>query len=1075
MAQRESSLDVALRGPELYTHTEIEDSYIMTPTQQGMLFHTLHTPRPGMYVRQMIYSLHERLNVDALQQAWQQVIDRHPNLRTSVRWEGLDEPVQQVHRKVDVNIEQGDWRGFRPEQQRARLEEYLHYERSSGFDLASPPLFRLRLFRLGDHLYQLVYTFHHVLSDGFSDVLVSREVFAFYDSFCNGSSLDLQEPVAFRRHADWIRSQDFSKTEPFWRDRLSGINIPTPLPATPLPSRSSSGDRGWARKSIRIPADITNTLREVGKENGLTLSTFVHAVWALLLSRYCGEEDVLFGAIRGCRRSALDGAGASSVVGPVINTLPMRVRVAMQADVLSWLKEVRAQWVALAPYEHTPVVEIQRLADLPQGAPLFESIVSYDRKLMHTALGELGGAWATRELRTVQAGTNYPLTLAAYGEDSLLLDFHYQPDRFEESAIDQMLIHVERLFIEIANGTGKKVWELNLVSGAEREQLLEKWNGAANVYDEDACIHELFQQRVREKPGAVALECEDQKLSYEEMNSRANQLAHYLREKGIGNEAIIGVCLPRGTDAVIAMLGILKAGGAYLPLDASYPCERLRYMLRDAQARLVITQHELSGLVSEGSWSSVLLDMEHEEICRRKKEDLAIEVEPENLAYIIYTSGSTGVSKGVAVCHRGVVRLVRGVDYVKLDEDEVLLQSSPLTFDASTFEIWGALLNGARCVVMGQRVPAARDIGKAIREKNVSTLWLTSSLYNAVIDEAPEELTGIKQLLIGGEALSVEHVLRGRNKLDATTMINGYGPTESTTFACSYRIGPQGRNYGASIPIGRAINHTEVYILDGRMDLVPAGILGEIYIGGDGLARCYLGKPDLTAERFVPNPFSRKAGARLYRTGDIARYLPDGFIEFLGRKDNQVKIRGHRIELEEVESALERCPGVSQAAVVAQDYLSGGKRLIAYIVADQARPSEISDINTYLRESLPEYMIPSPILKIDKMPLTHNGKIDRRALPGVEEIKAVSRLEATPPRTATEQILAGIWSEVLQVNHIGVDENFFELGGHSLLAMQVNNKLRQAFDVNIPLSWFFESPTIAALAGLLEELATPDS
>jgi amino acid adenylation domain-containing protein len=515
---------------------------------------------------------------------------------------------------------------------------------------------------------------------------------------------------------------------------------------------------------------------------------------------------------------------------------------------------------------------------------------------------------------------------------------------------------------------------------------------------------------------------------------------------------------------VVGLLGILKAGGAYVPLDPSYPKERLEFMLEDTRATIVLTEMvSLKSLPLTGA-RVICLDRDWEEIAKEPQINPSSQSTADCLAYVIYTSGSTGIPKGVEVRHRGVARLFFGVDYVQLDRTQTFLHLAPISFDAATFEVWGALLHGGKCVLFPGKVPSSRELGEVLKKHQVSTLWLTAALFNTVIDEAPEALRGIRQLLIGGETLSVPHVRRALSQLPETEIINGYGPTESTTFTCCYVIPRQLDDNISSIPIGKPIGNTQVYLLDMHLQPAPVGVPGELYIGGDGLARGYLNRPELTEERFVGNPFSNDPKSRLYRTGDIARYLPDGNIEFLGRLDDQVKIRGYRIELGEIEAVLAQYPAVREAVVLAREESPGDKRLVAYVVPNLNPAPASHALRSFLKEKLPDYLVPSAFVFLDSLPLTPHGKVDRKALPAPEQSRPELDETFSAPRTAVEGPLAGIWAEVLKIDKVGIHDNFFDLGGHSLLATQVVSRIRRSLRVEVPLRTMFEAPTIAGLA-----------
>ncbi len=603
-----------------------------------------------------------------------------------------------------------------------------------------------------------------------------------------------------------------------------------------------------------------------------------------------------------------------------------------------------------------------------------------------------------------------------------------------------------------------------ILRAGERQMLLEGFSATAHPVPE-ATLPGLFEAQAARTPEAVALIFEDQELSYGELNARANRLAHHLIGLGVGPESLVGVCLERSFDMVVALLGILKAGGAYLPLDPEYPQERLAFMLRDAHAPILLTQQRGLSRLPEHEARTIDLDGDQDAIAQESPENLAIAVCPDHLAYVMYTSGSTGRPKGVGVPHRAIVRLLIGVDYARLDASVSLLQLSPTSFDASTFELWGALLHGGRCALFPGRVLTARELGRAIGQHGINTLWLTAALFNAVVDEAPEALSPLEQLLIGGEALSVSHVRRFLEACPRVRLINGYGPTEGTTFSYCYRIPGDFDASRASVPIGRPIANTKAYVLDGWLEPVPVEVAGELYVAGAGLARGYLGRPGLTAERFVADPHNPEPGSRMYRTGDLARWRPDGTLEFLGRADQQVKIRGFRIEPGEIEAALLQHPAVARAAVVARDDGPDGKQLVAYLVPAPGSTPDATALRGHLAMMLPEYMVPSALVMLEALPLTPNGKLDRQNLPPPRRQGETYRA----PRTPQEQVLCDLFAEVLALPRVGIDDHFLALGGHSLLATRLVSRVRGSLGVELAIRTVFEAPTVAALAARLRE------
>ncbi len=642
----------------------------------------------------------------------------------------------------------------------------------------------------------------------------------------------------------------------------------------------------------------------------------------------------------------------------------------------------------------------------------------------------------------------------------------------------RLLRHFGTLLGGIAANPGEPWWQLPLLTAAERRQLVVEWNDTRRDYPADRNVHSLFAAQATETPDAVAIVFEDQRLTYRDLDRRANQLAHHLRALGVGPEVRVGLAVERSLEMAVGLLGVLKAGGAYVPLDPAYPRERLAFMLDDTGAPVLLTQTRLRDQLpvrSTGRSAAtriVCLDADWPVIAQESDAPVVDQATPESLAYVMYTSGSTGLPKGVCIPHRAVVRLVRNTDYARLAADEVFLQLAPLAFDASSFEIWGSLLNGARLVIYPPDVPSVEGLQWTVRRHRVTTLWLTAAFFHQVVDHAAGGLGPVRQLLSGGDVLSVPHVRRVLREWTGVRLINGYGPTENATFTCCQTL-TEADAEKPSVSIGRPIANTRVYVLDCHRELVPIGVPGELYAGGDGVARGYLNRPELTAERFVPDPWSREPGARLYRTGDVVRWRPNGTLEFLGRTDDQVKIRGFRVEPGEVEVALGRHPAIREVVVVGREDTPGDKRLVAYHVPrDETGPTP-DHLRRYLGGRVPAHMIPSTFVRLPALPMTSSGKVDRSALPRPATDLDRQGGAPEPPPTPVEELIAGVWAEVLRLPRVGPRDDFFELGGHSLLATQVIARLRRALTLDLPLSLLFEAPTVAQLSARIEALRDP--
>jgi amino acid adenylation domain-containing protein len=1027
--------------------------------QEGMLFHSLYAPESGFYVYQLSCTLRGRLNRDAFGRAWQLVVDRHPSLRSSFVWESLGEPLQVVRRNVAVPVEELDWRGLSVEARGARLSSFLEEDRRRGFDLARAPLMRLVLARVEEETYNFIWSHHHLLLDGWSLSLLWREVFTAYEALERGDAPALPPARSFRDYVAWLRRQDAPRPEQFWRETLRGFNAPTPLAVDRPAPEAPAGGSPTGQREARLTAQATTSLQAFARRHRLTLNTVLQGAWALLLSRYSGESDVVFGATVSGRPPALDGV--EEIIGLFINTLPVRARVEPAAPLADWLKALQERQAELRQYEHSPLVEVQGWSEAPRGVPLFESLFIFENYPVDTEAQKPGEALAVADILPAEK-TTYPLTVTAAPGRELLLRVQYDCRRFEEGAAVRMLGHLRTLLESVPDYEQTPLAALPLLSSEERRQLRD-WNETATAYSSDKCLHHLFEEQAARTPDSTALVFEDESLTYRELNERANRLARHLRACGLGREARVGLMLERTPHLLVAALAVQKAGGAYVPLDPAYPRERLSLMADDAGLSVLVTEQALVGRLPAHNARLVVVDTDAAGIARHDGADLPPgEVSPEQVAYTIYTSGSTGRPKGVQVPHRALVNFLQTMrERPGLSESDTLVAVTSLSFDIAALELYLPLTLGARLVLASRdEASDAERLTLRLAESGATVMQATPATWMMLVKAGWRSLGRVK-VLCGGEALPEE--LASQLLEGGAELWNMYGPTETTIWSSTERV-----ERGRPLSLGRPIANTQLYVLDERMQPAPVGVSGELLIGGDGLARGYLNRPALTAEKFIPDPFSAEPGARLYRTGDVARRLEDGRVEYVGRSDYQVKVRGFRIELGEIESGLASHPSVREAVAVVREDAPGDKRIVAYIVGKEGPPAPPATLRARLKERLPEYMAPSAFVVLDALPLTPNGKVDRKALPAPEASTQEQGERGAAPRGPLEEVLAGIWAEVLGVAGVGAHDNFFELGGHSLLVTQVVSRARAAFNVELPLRAVFESPTVAELASRVE-------
>ncbi|WP_281274219.1 non-ribosomal peptide synthase/polyketide synthase [Brevibacillus gelatini] len=1036
----------------------IENVYTLTPLQEGMLFHSLYEQTGGDYVVQLALKLND-VNVALFAEAWQKVVERHAILRTSILWSGLEKPHQVVHTHVKADVTQLDWRHLTEAEQEASLQAYLEQDRKRGFDLARPPLMRWALIRLNANTSQFVWSFHHMLLDGWSTPIVFNDWLAFYQAARQGREAKLPAIPPFSAYIAWLKRQNLQAAEQYWRDYLRGFSVPTPL-AMGKAGGSAGQPKEYADHKLVLTKETTARLHAFARRHQLTLNTLVQGAWALILGRYAGEAEVLFGATSLGRPADL--TGAESMVGLFINTLPVRVLLPEQTDVISWLHDLQQAQSEMRQYEFTPLVDIQSWSEVPRGQSLFDSIFVFENYLSGTSAESDSGVWLG-EVKAVEQ-TSYPLTLVVAPGEELLLKLIYETGRFEREAIDRVLAQLSRALEVIMLQPQEPLAALSIITDEERHKLLVEWNATEAEYARDVVIHQLVEAQAAATPDAVALVVGEERLTYRELNERANQLARYLREQGIGPEVLVAVLMERTTEMIVAMLGILKAGGAYVPIDPAYPQNRIGYTLDDSQAAVVLTQERLLPMLPDHAARVICLDRDWERIAAAQRVDnLPSLAKPTNLSYVIYTSGSTGLPKGVAIQHSSVIAFIHWAKTVfSAEEMSGVLASTSICFDLSVYEIFVTLSCGGKVILADNalhlpNLPAANEV----------------TLVNTVPSAAKELVrmnaipSSVRVVNLAGEPLpntlaqslyALEHVEK---------VFNLYGPSEDTTYSTYVQV-PKGAETEPTI--GRPLSNTQAYILDASLQPVPLGLPGELYLGGDGLARGYLNRPELTAERFVPNPFHPDPHARMYRTGDLVRYLPDGQIEYLGRLDHQVKIRGYRIELGELEAVLRTHPAVKEAVVMAREDKLGEKRLVAYLTEADGKREESAVLTAWAKAKLPEFMVPSVFVWLEAMPLTPNGKIDRKQLPEPEWSQTVSTQDYAAPRNETEEMVANIWSDVLGVGQVGIHDNFFELGGHSLLATRVISRLRETFAKDVPIRAIFENQTVAKLCETLGEM-----
>ncbi len=1033
----------------------VQDVYPLAPLQEGILFHHLLAREGDPYLLSMPFAFRTRERLDAHLAALQAVVARHDILRTAIVWEGLSEPVQVVWRHAPLPVEevQAD-----PSAGDAGKWLYERFDtRHHRIDLRRAPMLRACVTHdaAAEH-WVLLLLLHHMASDHTTWEVLRAEV----EAHLAGHADRLPAPLPFRNFVAQARlGVSRAEHEAFFRELLGDVEEPT----APFGLLDVHGDgAGLEEARLEVEAGLGARLRARARALGVSVASVCHVAWGQVLARASGRRDVVFGTVLFGRMQG--GEGADRVLGPFINTLPVRIRVGEEGALAS-VRRTQVLLASLVRHEHAPLALAQQCSGVEPPAPLFSALFNYRHGVRDPVRPPPRGAG--QDIRPVER-SNYPLTLSVDDlGDGFFLTAQVQGSVGAERVCALMNRALEGLAEALDAAPERPLEGIEVLPEAERRLVVEEWNRTERPYPRGLCIHELFAAQAERTPEAVAVVFEDDALTYRELDARADRLARRLAGLGAGPEVRVGICLERSAGMVVAMLAVLKAGAAYLPLDPAYPADRLAYMLADSGARVLVTQASLRGLLPAEGVRTVRVDADAAEVAAEPDVAPRTAVAPENAAYVIYTSGSTGRPKGVVVTHANAAAFFAGMDgVVGGPAPGTWLAVTRIGFDIHVLELLWTLARGFRVVVHPDVEQAGADgaLARSIRRHGVTHLQCTPSLAAIVVAESGvEALSGLERVFLGGEALPAGLAAQIHAVLP-DGLVNMYGPTETTVWSATHALtGVEG-----IVPIGRPIANTRVYVLDDGLRPHPVGVPGELYVAGDGVTRGYLDRPGLTAERFLPDPFAGEAGSRMYRTGDRARWRRDGVLEYLGRLDEQVKVRGFRIEPGEVEAALATHPQLRESVVVAREDATGDRRLVAYVVAEQAAAVEAAELRAHLASRLPEYMVPSVFVALESLPLTPNGKLDRRALPAPELGSGAERYVA--PRAPTEEVLAEIWAETLRLERVGVTESFFELGGHSLLATRVISRVRRVFGVEVPLRALFEGPTVAELAGRVEEV-----
>jgi amino acid adenylation domain-containing protein/non-ribosomal peptide synthase protein (TIGR01720 family) len=927
---------------------EIESVYPLSPMQAGLLFHALFDPDASLYFQQVRVTLEGELDVEAFRRAWADVMARHAILRTAFAWEARERLLQVAYARAPLECQVHDLQALPPEERAARLAEQVDADRTRGFRLDRVPIMRVALFRLEPRRWEVVWSYHHILLDGWCVPLVFAEVTLLYEAHRTGQAVALAPVARFGDYISWLQAQDAAQAEAYWRRRLAGFRAPTAF----LPARESGdgalADEGYGRRERALASETVARLHELARREQVTLNTLVQGAWAVLLSRYARTRDVVFGATSSGRPAELPGIEA--MVGLFINTLPVRVDVDPAAPALPWMRALQAAQAEGRQYEYTPLVDIQGWSELPGGVPLFDSLLAFENYPVNDELVRGQASFRIAASRVFEK-TNYPVTLQVSPAAGLLMRILFDARRVDGDAVERLLAHADSILSALARDPQVRLGDLPLLSEQERAQVVSGWNtpareAAALRAATPATLLERLERQAVETPEAPALVAEGGRLTYAELHGRANRLAHVLRAEGIGPEVPVLVCVPRSLELVVALLGVWKAGGAYVPVDPQAPAARLAYLAEDARAPVQVTTRALRELLPPAPRGTILLDDDAGRLAAAPAHAPTAGVTADNLAYVIYTSGSTGRPKGVGVTHGNVSSLFQATEPLfGFGPQDTWTLFHSAAFDFSVWEMWGALAYGGRLVVVPAGMPRTPEaFGALLRQERVTVLNQTPSAFRALQSTDTSDLS-LRVVIFGGEALAFESLRPwiARHGLERPQLVNMYGITETTVHVTHHLLTEADLAPGAGSRVGRALASLQLYVLDPAGQPAPVGVAGELFVGGAGVARGYLGRPDLTATRFVPDPFGGAAGARLYRTGDLARWRADGRCEYLGRTDHQVKLRGYRIELGEIEAVLREQAGIRDALVQLREDVPGDRRLVGYVVADAAAGPEGGD------------------------------------------------------------------------------------------------------------------------------------
>ncbi|MBY8914329.1 amino acid adenylation domain-containing protein [Bacillus sp. YC2] len=1028
----------------------IQNIYPLSRMQEGMLFHSFLQEEGAAYIEQSVFTIKGRLRLDLFQQSIQSVISRHDIFRTVFlpHVAQLAGPRQVVLQERTFRLHDEDISTLTEAEQNSYISRFKECDRLKGFDLQKDMLMRVSLLKTGAEEYVCVWSHHHILMDGWCLGIVLQEFMHIYQAIDSGRPVSLPHVKPYSAYISWLTDQDNDEASDYWKRYLAGCNTPAGLPKI----SSRPAEKGYRKKELMFSLDqeLTDKLKTAAKEQGATLATLMQTVWGLMLQRYNRTDDVVFGAVVSGRPSVIPGV--EKMIGLFINTVPVRIKTSGETF-KELLRRCQKEMLDTEAFSFHPLADIQSHTVLKQD--LIDHIIVFEnyplQQQMEDSENMTDAPFRIENVKvSEQSGYNFNLVIAP--GDELIIKFSYNANVYDDLWMERVKGHLQEALRCAASNPDVPAARLSMLGQEERSKIIGEFNDTKTSYEKDKSIIDLFCSQAEKTPDHQALQAGSLTMTYRELNEQSTAFARTLQENGLAPQGIAGILAERSPEFIISVLAVLKAGGTYLPLDADLPPERISDMLKESGAQILAVQ---KGIKTNIDFSQNVLIPDGKETQTASVRDLNVNTAPDDLAYIMYTSGSTGKPKGVMISHRNVVSLVSNSNYTSAGPKDRLILTGSIGFDAVTFEMFGALLNGACLHVIDRSTMLAPvRFGSYLLENRITVLFLTTALFNQFAQAKPDMFSGLHTLYVGGEALSPALMNTVRQRCPNLSLYNIYGPTENTTFSTFFEIK---QDFSQPIPIGKPISNSTAFIIDKNGRLAPIGVPGELCVGGDGVAKGYLHRPELTKEAFVQHPFY--PGEKMYKTGDLARWLPDGNIDYISRIDRQFKIRGKRIEPAEIEARLTEIEGIQEAAVAILSEEGEEAILCAYYTGIQM---EDRTIRSLLARSLPDYMIPNYWIKLDRMPLTANGKVDRRALPLPERKQAERNI--IPPRNWVERELIEIWKPILGIAELGIQDDFFELGGHSLKALQVIHQLKNSQQMDVPIELLFENPTIEQLA-----------